>query len=219
MDIKIDTSGLDRLMREEPTRIEKAVTRGINDTAFSVRRQVPDILRQAVDRPTAFTTRSSAAVVEKAVGADPRATVSIAAAQAEYLQHGEFGTPSERLISPTKRYRDRYGNLLKRFRARNLDTAGEEVQDDRKSQMIADRRTKKSRKAKARVGRFFEGRPRGRAGRPAGIYERWGGNKKLRLIAAFEKRKQNRPQFDIRGKMIKAANAELRDNILKRLDD
>lgn len=82
------TNGM-RLLFEDT--FPKAVSRGLNNMAFSLRNEWVDIISRNVDKPNAFTKRKP--LVEKSSPDNLQSRVFLHPIQASYLEHIMEGTP------------------------------------------------------------------------------------------------------------------------------
>lgn len=209
MRAEIDMAALARLAKAAPERAKKASIRGVNDALFEMRKRTPDLLRQAIDKPTPFTLRPPA--VQKA-GSKAEGALSILPAQAGYLGYAEFGMDKKNSILPSRfsKSQDKFGNLMKKFKRNYWDALG--VQKVR-----APRPKTKKRGGSGKVGKYFIGRPT--SSKRAGVWERAAGNSKLILVASFTRNYKYKKKFGIRDRWQAMAEIEVSKSINKRLEE
>lgn len=191
-------SGLDGLAEITRRDLERSITRGVNSAAFELRRRVPDIVRDQVDRVSPRLRVLQVTRVEKASAGGRSASLVIGGRQGDILARHEMGWTAPFVTAPiAARASDRYGNLAKRLR----DRAALEAQT------ISDGRKRKTRRQSAksgpgaRVGRFFVVSTRDRSRLAPGIYERIQRSNKIELVAAGRTRARFKPVFRIRDRL------------------
>lgn len=202
IDLGVKMKGFEAKASGTIERSKKAAARAINDALFDTRKLTPRMMAYIIDEPTPFTLRNIS--VEKASDNELTGRLSLGSVQSEYLMHGEEGDPDDGLVIPVhKSARDKRGNLRKRFRKPALEEllrtkmeVKNKVYKGRKSRGKGVKVNRRKRlEASHEVGKYFVGQPsRG----PAGIYERHSRNRKLRLIAKFVRRRDNKPSFQIK---------------------
>lgn len=207
--MNIDMRRLDRRLNRLAREYPKAAKDAVNATAFSLRKKTPAYLQRKLDEPIKFTTGTSVAKVDKAnrvTGRGAVANIKIQPIQAGYLSRLEFGEDSDRVNAPSAlKARDRAGNTKKAFALR----------PDKIAKLLG-QRIKAGKKGKT-VGKYFIGRALGRNGKPAGIFERHGKNKKLRRITSIIYQRRNRPQLDLRDYWQREGSTTLREKFNEKL--
>lgn len=175
------TADLTRLLRRSRAiarRYPDVARRAANATAFKLREETPAILEQQLDRPTKRTAKPSSFRVDQARGRDLGAVLRAIPAINGFLRKLQFGSPDDFTTRPVAREAfDRYGNIVSKAHLRPASKAA----------LL----TQTTAGPKGRVGRYFFG-DLGRDGSPAGIWERYDQNRRVRLFALFERDRQNR---------------------------
>ncbi len=154
-----------------------ALSVALNRTAEDIRRNETKRLDKAIDRPTPFTRKAFA--IRRSTKARPTARIFAKRAQSAYLSTLEGGgarAPKGRaIIVPQKIRLNRYGNILRKAIAKT----------------IARKDT-------------FSGKPNGRPGAKAGVWQRKG--KKLIKLASYADRATYRPSLGfVRGSKLTAS--------------
>ena len=92
---------------------EKTIVSGLNKTAFRVAREdMPDIMREGIDRPAKFTTNKGAGRYRRARVGTPVAEVYLGPIQTEYLQLPVFGGRARKgKAVPVNIRLNQYGNI------------------------------------------------------------------------------------------------------------
>jgi len=149
-----------------------ATSMALNNTAFKVREHIQEKLPQVFDRPTPFTKKG--VVVSKSKKRHLVASVFFKENRADYLQFPVFGKTKRpkraalTVYAKNAKQKDKFGNI----RASRLQRINA---DDK---------------------RFFAGVPKGHPDLPGGIYERYAGNKRIRMVAHYTERADYSKQFD-----------------------
>ena len=193
------TSDISRLLRRSRAIVRRypdVARRAANSTAFHLRSETPAILEQQLDRPTKRTAKASSFRVEQARGRDLGAVLRAIPQINSFLRKLQFGSPDEFNTRPVAREAfDRYGNIVSRAHLRPASKAALLAQT--------------TAGPKGRVGRYFFG-DLGRDGSPAGIWERFDKNRRVRLFALFERDRQNKQSLRLLEEWRSRGNVRLR---------
>lgn len=174
--------------------VSRASQISINRTAFALRRETPEILKEKLQNPSPVTLRSSVARVQRASGTSGFATLEISNLQRKWLLKLEYGLPSERVVMPADRSaKDRYGNVKRSFY----------LNSDRLASLVAS-------------GRAFVGVPANISSARWGIWliTARGG---LRSLTAVEFDRPNKPTLNLRQTWSEKASVLLRRNFSQEL--
>lgn len=178
-----DISRLLRRSRAITRRYPDVARRAANSTAFYLREQTPKYLEEQLDRPTKKTAKASSFRVDQARGSDLGAVLRAIPQINAYLRKLEFGLQDDFTSQPVaKGSFDRYGNIVKKAH----------LTQSSKQAILGEKIYRGGGKY---VGRFFFGDLRRPS--PVGLYERWRGNREVRLFAVFERDRQNKPTLRI----------------------
>lgn len=220
---KTDTSALRGLADITRAELDRAITRGINNTAFELRKRTPDIVKGQIDRMSPQLRVLQQTVVTKAAPGRPEAFLTIGGRQGEILSRHEFPWTAPRVLQPlTPRIEDRYGNIIGRIKSR-ATRDDMTIVDGRKRRKGPPKKTGrphrdegprvKAKKPTKRVGRFFlvrRGDPDARARRlRPGLYERIERNQRIELVATSRLNARYRPVFRIRDGYTEHAQAAM----------
>lgn len=188
--VRIDTGGLERRLRVAPGKIKRVTRNALNDTAKELKTKTPEIMKQAVDRPTPSTAKASAVFYKAASYDSLTSSLRLSPIQAKYLGPGEFGHRAEKIHTPIAPDSfDRYGNLLKRYRW--APTAKTALLSKEIAVVGSDGKSR-------RIGKYFFGKPNGRY-RFAGLFERPSSPRgKLRRLTMVTQTRRYREIYGIR---------------------
>lgn len=189
--IRIDASSLERRLRVAPGKIKRVARNALNDTAKELKTKTPEIMKRAVDRPTAFTSKPSAVLYKAASYDSLTSSLRFNRIQERYLSPAEFGLRAERIHTPIHaRAREaKFGNLVKKFRWSPAERA----------KLMAAKHIIPGKRGPTReIGQYFFGKPRG-AYRKAGLFYRpKDPSKALQRLTVFTEKRRYREMFGIR---------------------
>lgn len=227
-------SGLRGLADITRAELDRAITRGINNAAFELRRRTPDIVKGQIDRMSPKLRVLQQTTVTKATPGRAEAFMTIGGRQGEILSRHEFTWTAPRVLQPlTTRIEDRYGNIIGRIKER-ATRDDMTITDGRKRRKKGTPKKKTGRphrdedprakptKPTRRVGRFFivsrgDASARARGLRP-GLYERIERNNRIELVATSRLNARYRPVFKIRDGYTEHAQAAMIRYIQESID-
>lgn len=193
--------------RQAPFTIAKALT----STAKLVQQELTQQLPTAFDRPNAFTRKAFAIKPARKEGL--QAIVFAKDKQARYLKFGVQGggrrVKAFELRAASGTQGDEQAGTKKLVPTRNvkLDQYGG-------VSLAAIKRMTQQQNSSGKYGRYFIGMPKG-GNRPAGIYERYGNNKKLKALMLFSEPKTYKRRLDMQGIGGRVVRARFEDELRK----